>query len=153
MTVNHHARRAIKAAALTTTALALSALVAGCSAPGKAATPAADPNQLYLTAAREAGAGTVIIPDLNDEKLLGPAAPSASSTTTTYRRSQTSTPPRQCVRTSATTSRLSPNSPGIRTDSRRSGSSPPAQSSPRPPPTSVPSTRPTPSVNSPAWPT
>ena len=71
MTVNHHARRAIKAAALTTTALALSALVAGCSAPGKAATPAADPNQLYLTAVREAGAGTVIIPDLDDEKLLG----------------------------------------------------------------------------------
>lgn len=72
MTVAH---RAIKTAVLTTTALTLSALVAGCSAPGTdpaaVASPAADPNQLYLTAVREAGAGTVIIPDLDDEKLLG----------------------------------------------------------------------------------
>lgn len=71
----HHARRALKGAMLTATALILSALVAGCSAPGMDSvatdSSAADPNQLYLTAVREAGAGTVIIPDLDDEKLLG----------------------------------------------------------------------------------
>lgn len=74
MTRTHHARRAIKGGVLTTTALILSALVAGCSAPGTdpaAADTAADPNQLYLAAVREAGAGTVIIPDLDDGKLLG----------------------------------------------------------------------------------
>lgn len=63
--------RAVKTAAFTTTALALCALVAGCSGAATESSAAADPNQTYLTAAREAGTGTVIIPDLEDEKLLG----------------------------------------------------------------------------------
>lgn len=64
------APKGVRSSLIASTVLALGAVMAGCSAPAEEAAAAPTPEQAYLTELKEAGAGTVIIPDLEEEEML-----------------------------------------------------------------------------------
>jgi hypothetical protein len=64
------APKGVKSTLIASTVLALGVVLAGCSAPAEEVAAAPTPEQAYLAEIKEAGTGTVIIPDLEDEELL-----------------------------------------------------------------------------------